>query len=141
MLRGTDLQGAMRLLGEAHYFHHKYCKYNYSDGSLPLDKWFDTFHDRHFEFIEKYFPCCCPRPPGIASSPARRLTVSAVRINRWEASHALHGRAGLFDDVVGRSAENRLLRRAISWIWFWLVIDGKMTVGVLWRPGYVNKIN
>ncbi|QKC86614.1 sterol desaturase family protein [Mesorhizobium sp. NZP2077] len=29
----------------AHYLHHKYFECNYSDGSLPLDKWFGSFHD------------------------------------------------------------------------------------------------
>ena len=28
-----------------HYLHHKYFECNYSDGSLPLDKWFGSFHD------------------------------------------------------------------------------------------------
>jgi sterol desaturase/sphingolipid hydroxylase (fatty acid hydroxylase superfamily) len=29
----------------AHYLHHKYFECNYSDGVVPLDKWFGTFHD------------------------------------------------------------------------------------------------
>jgi sterol desaturase/sphingolipid hydroxylase (fatty acid hydroxylase superfamily) len=29
----------------AHYLHHKYFECNYSDGSLPLDKWFGSVHD------------------------------------------------------------------------------------------------
>ena len=29
----------------AHYLHHKYFEVNYSDGLLPLDKWFGTWHD------------------------------------------------------------------------------------------------
>jgi sterol desaturase/sphingolipid hydroxylase (fatty acid hydroxylase superfamily) len=29
----------------AHYLHHKYFEVNYADGSLPLDKWFGTWHD------------------------------------------------------------------------------------------------
>jgi sterol desaturase/sphingolipid hydroxylase (fatty acid hydroxylase superfamily) len=29
----------------AHYLHHKYFEVNYSDGALPLDKWFGSFHD------------------------------------------------------------------------------------------------
>jgi len=28
-----------------HYLHHKYFECNYSDGVIPLDKWFGTFHD------------------------------------------------------------------------------------------------
>jgi sterol desaturase/sphingolipid hydroxylase (fatty acid hydroxylase superfamily) len=30
---------------QAHYLHHKYFEVNYSDGSIPLDKWFGSFHD------------------------------------------------------------------------------------------------
>ncbi len=29
----------------AHYLHHKYFECNYADGSLPLDRWFGSFHD------------------------------------------------------------------------------------------------
>jgi sterol desaturase/sphingolipid hydroxylase (fatty acid hydroxylase superfamily) len=29
----------------AHYLHHKFFECNYADGSLPLDKWFGSFHD------------------------------------------------------------------------------------------------
>jgi sterol desaturase/sphingolipid hydroxylase (fatty acid hydroxylase superfamily) len=29
----------------AHYLHHKYFEVNYSDGALPLDAWFGSFHD------------------------------------------------------------------------------------------------
>ena len=29
----------------AHYLHHKLFEVNYSDGSVPLDKWFGSFHD------------------------------------------------------------------------------------------------
>ncbi|MEZ5833144.1 MAG: sterol desaturase family protein [Dongiaceae bacterium] len=28
-----------------HYLHHKYFECNYSDGVIPFDKWFGTFHD------------------------------------------------------------------------------------------------
>ncbi len=31
--------------GLAHYLHHKYFEVNYSDGAIPLDKWFGSFHD------------------------------------------------------------------------------------------------
>jgi len=31
--------------GFQHYLHHKYFECNYSDGAIPLDKWFGTFHD------------------------------------------------------------------------------------------------
>lgn len=31
--------------GFNHYLHHKYFECNYSDGVLPLDKWFGSFHD------------------------------------------------------------------------------------------------
>ena len=29
----------------AHYLHHKYFECNYHDGTIPLDRWFGTFHD------------------------------------------------------------------------------------------------
>ncbi len=29
----------------AHYLHHKYFEVNYSDGLIPLDRWFGSFHD------------------------------------------------------------------------------------------------
>ena len=29
----------------AHYLHHKHFEVNYADGTLPLDKWFGTWHD------------------------------------------------------------------------------------------------
>ena len=28
-----------------HYLHHKFFECNYSDGVIPIDKWFGTFHD------------------------------------------------------------------------------------------------
>ena len=31
--------------GLAHYLHHKYFEVNYSDGAVPLDRWFGSFHD------------------------------------------------------------------------------------------------
>jgi sterol desaturase/sphingolipid hydroxylase (fatty acid hydroxylase superfamily) len=31
--------------GYAHYLHHKYFEVNYSDGAIPLDRWFGSFHD------------------------------------------------------------------------------------------------
>ena len=31
--------------GFAHYLHHKYFEVNYSDGAVPLDRWFGSFHD------------------------------------------------------------------------------------------------
>ena len=31
--------------GYAHYLHHKYFEVNYSDGAVPLDRWFGSFHD------------------------------------------------------------------------------------------------
>jgi sterol desaturase/sphingolipid hydroxylase (fatty acid hydroxylase superfamily) len=37
----------------AHYLHHKYFECNYSDGSLPLDKWFGSFHDGTSEAHER----------------------------------------------------------------------------------------
>lgn len=29
----------------AHYLHHKYVEVNYADGTVPLDRWFGSFHD------------------------------------------------------------------------------------------------
>jgi len=31
--------------GLAHYLHHKYFEVNYSDGAVPFDRWFGSFHD------------------------------------------------------------------------------------------------
>lgn len=31
--------------GYAHYLHHKLFEVNYSDGAVPLDRWFGSFHD------------------------------------------------------------------------------------------------
>lgn len=31
--------------GYAHYLHHKHFEVNYSDGAVPLDRWFGSFHD------------------------------------------------------------------------------------------------
>ena len=31
--------------GYDHYLHHKFFECNYSDGVVPYDKWFGTFHD------------------------------------------------------------------------------------------------
>ena len=36
----------------AHYLHHKYFEVNYSDGMVPLDRWFGTFHDGTSEALE-----------------------------------------------------------------------------------------
>ena len=36
---------SLALGGHAHYLHHKYFEVNYSDGVLPLDRWFGSFHD------------------------------------------------------------------------------------------------
>ncbi len=40
--------GSTRMLAtncQAHYLHHKYFVVNYSDGAIPLDRWFGSFHD------------------------------------------------------------------------------------------------
>ena len=29
----------------AHYLHHRLFEVNYADGTIPLDKWFGSFHD------------------------------------------------------------------------------------------------
>lgn len=36
---------ALSTNGYAHYLHHKYFEVNYSDGAVPLDRWFGSFHD------------------------------------------------------------------------------------------------
>lgn len=38
-------EGSMDVSYYAHYLHHKYFEVNYSDGMVPLDKWFGSFHD------------------------------------------------------------------------------------------------
>ena len=35
-----------------HYLHHRYFEVNYSDGIIPLDKWFGSFHDGSVEADE-----------------------------------------------------------------------------------------
>jgi sterol desaturase/sphingolipid hydroxylase (fatty acid hydroxylase superfamily) len=37
--------GSFATNGYAHYLHHKYFEVNYSDGAIPLDRWFGSFHD------------------------------------------------------------------------------------------------
>jgi sterol desaturase/sphingolipid hydroxylase (fatty acid hydroxylase superfamily) len=39
--------------GLAHYLHHKYFEVNYSDGAVPLDRWFGSFHDGSPECHER----------------------------------------------------------------------------------------
>ncbi len=36
----------------AHYLHHRYFEVNYADGTIPLDKWFGSFHDGSLEADE-----------------------------------------------------------------------------------------
>lgn len=36
---------ALAMPGYAHYLHHKLFECNYADGSIPLDRWFGSFHD------------------------------------------------------------------------------------------------
>jgi sterol desaturase/sphingolipid hydroxylase (fatty acid hydroxylase superfamily) len=36
-----------------HYLHHKHFECNYSDGVIPIDKWFNTFHDGSDESEER----------------------------------------------------------------------------------------
>ena len=38
-------EAAMNTSYYAHYLHHKYFEVNYSDGMVPLDRWFGSFHD------------------------------------------------------------------------------------------------
>ena len=37
----------------AHYLHHRYFECNYADGSVPLDRWFGSFHDGSEEAQER----------------------------------------------------------------------------------------
>lgn len=39
--------------GLNHYLHHKYFEVNYSDGAIPLDRWFGSFHDGSPEAFER----------------------------------------------------------------------------------------
>mgnify|MGYP000987491301 CR=1 FL=1 len=39
--------------GYAHYLHHKYFEVNYADGTIPLDRWFGSFHDGTPESAER----------------------------------------------------------------------------------------
>lgn len=41
----TDKDTSYQTHAFAHYLHHKYFDVNFADGSLPLDKWFGTWHD------------------------------------------------------------------------------------------------
>ena len=43
-LEVTD-ERAMDSHAYTHYLHHKYFECNYHDGTIPLDRWFGTFHD------------------------------------------------------------------------------------------------
>ena len=38
-------EGAINTHAYSHYLHHKYFDVNYSDGLVPFDRWFGTFHD------------------------------------------------------------------------------------------------
>ena len=41
----TGEEASMDTSYYAHYLHHKYFEVNYSDGMIPLDRWFGSFHD------------------------------------------------------------------------------------------------
>lgn len=41
----TGKKSAVRLPYYAHYLHHRLFEVNYADGTIPLDKWFGSFHD------------------------------------------------------------------------------------------------
>jgi sterol desaturase/sphingolipid hydroxylase (fatty acid hydroxylase superfamily) len=45
--------GSLDTHGYAHYLHHKYFEVNYSDGAVPLDRWFGSFHDGSPEAMER----------------------------------------------------------------------------------------
>ena len=51
--------------GYYHYLHHKYFECNYADGFLPLDKWFNTFHDGSDESQKKMIRRMKERQPNI----------------------------------------------------------------------------
>jgi sterol desaturase/sphingolipid hydroxylase (fatty acid hydroxylase superfamily) len=38
-------EGAISTQAYSHYLHHKYFEGNYSDGLVPFDRWFGSFHD------------------------------------------------------------------------------------------------
>ncbi len=48
---GSDAAVDTNCLG--HYLHHKYFEVNYSDGAVPLDRWFGSFHDGSPEAHER----------------------------------------------------------------------------------------
>lgn len=62
--------------GYSHYLHHKYFECNYSDGALPLDKWFGSFHDGSDEsqerMNERFMKTAKRRQEKQAARPARR---------------------------------------------------------------------
>jgi sterol desaturase/sphingolipid hydroxylase (fatty acid hydroxylase superfamily) len=41
----TGEETSMRLPYYAHYLHHRLFEVNYADGTIPMDKWFGSFHD------------------------------------------------------------------------------------------------
>lgn len=41
----TGKDSGFKTRAQAHYLHHKHFEVNYSDGLLPLDQWFGTWHD------------------------------------------------------------------------------------------------
>ena len=41
----TGPSRAFHTNARAHYLHHKYFEVNYSDGTIPFDRWFGSFHD------------------------------------------------------------------------------------------------
>jgi sterol desaturase/sphingolipid hydroxylase (fatty acid hydroxylase superfamily) len=41
----TGEEAAMDTHAYAHYLHHKFFEVNYADGTIPLDRWFGTWHD------------------------------------------------------------------------------------------------
>ena len=49
----TGEESTFHLPYYAHYLHHRYFEVNYADGSIPLDRWFGTFHDGSDEAGEK----------------------------------------------------------------------------------------
>jgi sterol desaturase/sphingolipid hydroxylase (fatty acid hydroxylase superfamily) len=50
-----------------HYLHHRYFEVNYSDGAIPLDRWFGSFHDGSPEAHERMKERLARRTPESVS--------------------------------------------------------------------------
>ena len=63
---------ALDTFGYDHYLHHKYFECNYSDGVIPIDKWFNTFHDGSPESQERMDERFMARAKALAERKAAR---------------------------------------------------------------------